>query len=73
MSENRLKQEDSDKLVRLLKFVATHARFNLSTQEIIEYFGLLSWAQQTLKPKIEANILEINKVIEAPTKSRKSK
>lgn len=58
-------EDDKLKMVEYLNMVAKHARLDLDTQEIIQYFKLLSHMQQRVLPKIEANILEVKRVIEA--------
>lgn len=74
--ENTFKEEDKQKLIEFLNMVATKANFNLNTQEVISYYKLLSYMQQTLLPKINGHILEVVKVVEPeekpkPTRSRK--
>lgn len=58
-------ESDVEKMTRLLNMVAAKASFQLNTSEIIQYFGLLSWAQKELLPKLEANIFEIKEVKKA--------
>jgi glutamate synthase domain-containing protein 3 len=57
-------EEDKQKVTQYLNMVAKHAKFELNTQELIEYFKLLSHMQQKIMPKLDANILEITKVVE---------
>lgn len=57
-------EEDKQKVVQFLNMIATNAEFTLKTGDVIAYFKLLSYMQQTLLPKIEANILEVKKVVE---------
>lgn len=66
------KEEDKQKVVEYLNLVAKHAKFNIDTSELIEYFKLLSFMQQVLLPKIEANYFEITRVIkpQEPTKDK---
>jgi hypothetical protein len=61
----KFKEEDKEKVIEFLNLVAKHAKFNMDTAEIINYFKLLSFMQKELLPKINANILEIVKVVEA--------
>ena len=65
MGEMNFNEDDKLKMVEYLNMVAKHARLDLDTQEIIQYFKLLSHMQQRVLPKIEANILEVKRVIEA--------
>lgn len=63
--KSNFNEEDREKFIKFLNMVATHAEFKMNTTEIVEYFKLLSFMQQSLLPKINANILEVKKVIEA--------
>ena len=58
-------EDDKKKVIEFLNCVAKNAKFDLSVPEIIEFFKLLSFMQQSLIPKIDANILEIIRVVEA--------
>ena len=62
--ENKFSEDDKKKVVEFLNLVAEKAKFDLNTSEIIKYYGLLSYFQKELLPKIDANILEIVKVVE---------
>ena len=64
--KNSFTQDDKKKVIDFLNFVAKKAEWQTNTQEVVEYFKLLSFMQQTLLPKIDANILEIVKVVETP-------
>jgi hypothetical protein len=71
---NAFNEDDKKKVIEFLNFTAKHAKFEVNTQEIIEYFKLLSYAQQTLIPKIDANVFQITKIVEPPlTESKKEK
>ena len=63
--QNNFTEEDQKKVVEFLNFVAKKAKFEMDTQEVISYFKSLSYMQQELLPKINANILEVKEVIEA--------
>jgi hypothetical protein len=65
MTSLNFTEEDKKKVIQFLNMVAEHGSFDLKTGELIEYFKLLSFMQQTLIPKLDANILEIKRVIEA--------
>lgn len=69
MSDTRFTEEDRAKVVKYLNMVATHARFDHDTNELIEYFKLLSFMQKTLIPKIDSHVFEITKVVEPKTES----
>ena len=64
MTEMSFNEEDKLKMIEFLNMVAKHARLDLDTQEVIQYFKLLSHMQQKILPKIDANILEVKRVIE---------
>ena len=66
MGPHNFKEEDKQKFVSFLNFITDHAEFKVNTKEIIEYFKLLSAMQSSILPKIEANILEISKIVEMP-------
>jgi hypothetical protein len=57
-------EEDKIKTVEFLNMIAKHSKHEVSTQELITFFRLLSHMQQRILPKIEANILEVKKVVE---------
>ena len=63
---NSFKDEDKQKVVEFLNLIAAKAKFSdVSVQDNIRLYGLLSYMQKELLPKIEANILEIVAVHEA--------
>jgi len=64
MDANKFSEEDKEKVTEFLNLVATHARFNLDTNELINYFKALAYMQQKILPKIDAHILEVKKVVE---------
>ena len=68
--ENKFTDEDKTKVVEFLNLIAKHAKFEMTTHEIISYFKLLSYMQSTILTKLDANILEITKVIEKPNKKK---
>lgn len=61
---NSFKEEDKEKVIKFLNIIAKKAKFEMNTQEIIEYFSLLNYAQKELLPKINDHIFEIQEVIE---------
>lgn len=65
--ENKFQKEDKEKVIEFLNLVAKHAKFEMNTPELINYFKALSYMQKSLLPKIEANIFEIIAVKEAET------
>lgn len=66
MGPMSLTENDKKKTIEFVNFIAVHAKFSdMTTQDIIQYYGLLSFVQKTLIPKLEANILEVEQVIEA--------
>jgi len=62
------KDSDKEDVVKFLNLVASKAQFSLNTQEVIEYFRLLSFMQKELLPKIDSHIMEITKIIEPENK-----
>ena len=68
---NNFSEEDKAKFVEFLNSVAKHAKFEFNTQELINYFKLLNHMQASILPKLDANILEVKKVVEAKPKSKK--
>lgn len=72
MIENKFNEDDKKKLVDFLNIIAKKAKFEMDTSEVIKYYGLLSFMQQELLPKIDANIMEVVKVVE-PEKKEKAK
>ena len=68
MSDKKFNEEDKQKFIEFLNLVAKHAKFEMNTQELIQYFKVLSHMQQQILPKIDANVFEIKKIVESSTK-----
>jgi hypothetical protein len=66
--DNKFNQKDKEKFIEFLNFVAKHAKFELTTTEVIEYYKTLSHMQQVVLKKIESNVFEIQRVIESKDK-----
>ena len=66
MTDLAFTEEDKQKVIEFLNVTAKNATFTLKTDEIISYFRLLAHMQQSILPKISANILEVIKVHEIP-------
>lgn len=66
---NKFNESDKQKIVEFLNMVATHATFQFKTSELIAYFKLLAHMQQVVLPKVDANILEIVRVVESEIQS----
>jgi hypothetical protein len=64
LSKHNFSEDDKEKIVKFLNMIATHADFKLNTLQIVDYFKLLQYIQQVLLPKIDANILEVKKIVE---------
>jgi len=60
---NNFNDEDKKKFIDFLNFVAKSAKFEMNTQDAIEYVKLLGHMQSSILPKIDANILEVKRVI----------
>ena len=74
MDKLKFTEKDKEDVIKFLNTVAEKAQFSLNTKEIIDFFKLLSSMQQNIIPKIEANILEIKKVVQAdPEEEKKGK
>lgn len=58
-------EEDKTKFIEFLNAIAKHATFEVKTEELVSYFKLLAYMQQKILVKIDANILEVKRVIEA--------
>jgi hypothetical protein len=69
MTELKFNEADYQKASEFLNMVAKTATFSLNTVELINYFKLLAHMQQFILPKINANILEVIKVVETPEPS----
>jgi hypothetical protein len=69
MSELNFNEEDKQKFVEFLNMIAKNAEFKLDTTQIIQYFKLLSHVQQKILPKIDANILEVKRVVNSTENS----
>lgn len=60
---NSFKDQDKEKVIEFLNFIAKKAKFDsMTVQDNIEFFKLLSYMQQQLLVKIEEHILEVKKV-----------
>ena len=64
-SKHNFVDEDRAKVIKFLNQVAKHAKFEVYTDDLVDYFKSLSYMQQVLLPKIDANILEVKRVIKA--------
>jgi len=64
MGEMKFSEEDLKKFTEFLNVVYKYSRFSFSTDEALNYVKLLGHMQSKIRPKIEANILEIRQVIE---------
>lgn len=64
MDNNKFTKEDKQKVIDFLNFIASTAEFKMNTNQVIAYFKLLNFMQQSLLPKIEANIFELERIIE---------
>ena len=64
MQNNSFTEDDRKKVIEFLNIVATHARWDMDTQEVISFYKSLSYMQQVLLPKINASVLEVVEVTE---------
>lgn len=63
MFESKFNEEDKKNFIDFLNMIAKHAKFEMNTQEVIQYFKLLSHMQTKMLPKIESNILEVKRIV----------
>lgn len=66
-------EDDKKKVVDFLNIIAQKAKFELNTQEVIEYFKLLAHMQQSIIPKIDGHIFEVKQIKKAPVKKAPSR
>ena len=72
--KNKFTDEDKQKVIELLNFIAEKANFNdaknpWKTADSIKHFKLLSHMQHVILPKIEDNILEVKELVSLEEKS----
>lgn len=77
MNQLSFNEDDKKKFIEFLNMVAKHASFDMKTDDVIGYFKLLVHMQTVILPKIDANTLEVVKVVEdakpAEVESKKRK
>jgi hypothetical protein len=75
MTEGKFSEDDKKKFIEFLNLIHKNAKFEFTQEELINYFKALSHMQQTILPKINANILEVVAVheIEEPKKQKGKK
>jgi hypothetical protein len=66
-------EDDKQKLIDFLNAVAEKAEFKFNTKEALDYCKLLAHMQKSILPKIEANILEVKRVVEPEPEPEKPK
>ena len=64
MHKLKFTEDDKKKFIDFLNHVAKHGQFTMKTDDIINYYRLLSHMQQSILPKIDANIFEVVSVVE---------
>lgn len=69
--EGKFTDKDVERLTSFLNFVAKKGKFELDVKEVIDFYGLLAWAQKDLIKKMKDNILEVIDVVEPTKKSKK--
>lgn len=71
--EGSFREEDREKFIEFLNFIAKKAKLkSMSVEETIKFYGLLSHMQQVLLPKINDHILEVKRVVE-PEKPKRGR
>lgn len=73
MTELHFNEDDKSKFIEFLNTIAKTATFNLKTEELINYFKLLSHMQQKILPKIDNNILEVKRIVETKSEVEETK
>lgn len=68
MGKDKFTEDDKTKFIEFLNLVATHAKFELNTHQLIKYYKVLSHMQNNILPKIEKNILEVIRVVDTNNK-----
>lgn len=71
LAKNSFSEEDYNKIVTFLNFIAKEAEFTGKTEKIREYFLLLGHMQSTILPKIKDHIFKVEKVNRAKNKDSK--
>lgn len=66
LDASKFKEKDLENLTKLLNFIAEKGKFKLTVKDTITFYGLMAWAQQELRKKVQDNIFEYAKVHEAP-------
>jgi len=74
MKPNSFNEKDKEKVVGFLNMVAQNAKFELTVEEAIRFYGLLAHMQTEIIKKIDAHILEVkNYVVPEPQEQMKAK
>lgn len=69
--KHKFTEDDKQKFIDFLNFIAERATFpDWKTADSIKHFKLLAHMQQSILPKIEANIFEIKRVIDTAEQSQ---
>lgn len=71
MGEMNFTEDDKQKVIEFMNMIAKNAKFKFKTEDVINYFKLIAHMQQKILPKIEANILEVKRIIEAKEQTDK--
>lgn len=69
MDDKHFTEDDQSKLIDFLNMVATKAKFEFDTAEVIKYFKLLLHMQKSILPKLNDHILEV-KAIHIPKEEK---
>ena len=64
MGDMNFTEEDKQKVIDMLNMVAKCAEFTFKTEDVINYYRLLAHIQTKVLPKIDANILEVKRVVD---------
>lgn len=71
--KNTFTEDDKNKVVELLNFIAKKATFpDWKTEDTIKHFKLLAHMQQVIIPKIEAHVFEMGQIVKADQEAVKA-
>jgi hypothetical protein len=75
MNQHNFSEDDKEKLIEFLNFIAKHMTLgrkdDFGVEESLKFTRLLSFMQQVLLPKVHENILEVKRIVEAKPEPEK--
>lgn len=77
MNKHNFSEEDKEKLIDFLNFIAKHMTLgrkeDFGIEESLKFTRLLSFMQQVLLPKVNENILEVKRIVETQPEAEPEK